>query len=110
MIYKFQSKATGDVLMAGPAGDSVLRAMGIEPAPQGIVQAAAMPAAIKALEAAIAGDEAARAHIEVTSDAMNDDGAPVSDDDGVSLRQRAWPVVEMMKRALAAGVPIVWGV
>ncbi len=42
-------------------------------------------------------------------------GAPGGDDDGtpradrVSLRQRVWPMVEMMKRALAAKEPIVWG-
>jgi xanthine dehydrogenase iron-sulfur cluster and FAD-binding subunit A len=109
MMYKFQSKATGDVLMAGPSGDAVLRAMGIAPARQGIVEPAAMPAAMRALEAAIEGDESARARIEVTSDAMNDDGAPPSDGE-VSLRQRAWPLVEMMKRAQAEGVPVVWGV
>jgi xanthine dehydrogenase iron-sulfur cluster and FAD-binding subunit A len=109
MIYKFQCKATGDVLMTAPAGERVLRAMGIEPAHQGIVEPGAMPAAIRALETAIEGDEAARARTETASDSMDDDGAPVADDD-VSLRQRAWPLVEMMKRAQAAGVPIAWGV
>jgi hypothetical protein len=28
----------------------------------------------------------------------------------VGLKQRVWPMVEMMKRAHAAGEPIVWGV
>ena len=27
----------------------------------------------------------------------------------VSLRQRVWPMVEMMKRALAEKQPIIWG-
>ncbi len=38
------------------------------------------------------------------------DDVPASDEDEVSLRQRAWPVVEMLKRALAADTPVVWGV
>ncbi|HYN61862.1 MAG TPA: DUF1840 family protein [Rubrivivax sp.] len=29
---------------------------------------------------------------------------------GVSLRQRVWPVIDMLERAQGAGQPIVWGV
>ena len=29
---------------------------------------------------------------------------------GVGLKQRVWPMVEMLKRAKAANEPIVWGV
>jgi hypothetical protein len=29
---------------------------------------------------------------------------------GVSLRQRAWPMLELMRRSLAAGHDVVWGV
>ena len=47
---------------------------------------------------------------QTASDAMSDDGAPMADGNDVSLRQRAWPFVEMMKCAQAADVPIVWGV
>lgn len=110
MIYRFQSKAAGDVLMTGTVGDRVLRAMGLEPAPQGIVEPGAMAAATGALEAAILGDEAARARTRAANEATDDDGAPQPDGDDVSLRQRAWPLVEMMKRAKAADVPVVWGV
>ena len=30
--------------------------------------------------------------------------------EGVTLRQRAWPLVEMMKRSAAENAEIVWGV
>ena len=30
--------------------------------------------------------------------------------DGVNLRQRAWPLVEMMKRSQSADAEITWGV
>ncbi len=48
MLYKFKSKATGDVIMLGPNGDALLRALGRTPAPKGIVEPADMPAAIAA--------------------------------------------------------------
>ena len=61
MIYKFKSKATGDIIMMGPTGDALLRAIGREPQPQGIIEPAAMPAAMLAIEQAVVADEAARA-------------------------------------------------
>jgi hypothetical protein len=36
MLYKFKSKAAGDVIMLGPNGDQVLRLLGRAPAPSGI--------------------------------------------------------------------------
>ena len=38
MIYKFKSKAAGDVIMLGASGDDVLRTIGKSPAAQGIVE------------------------------------------------------------------------
>ena len=107
MIYKFKSKAAGDVIMMGPAGDDVLRLMGKSAAAQGIIESGAMRAAISALEQAVAADEAARAQAETEAAA---EGQKLAPRDGVSLRQRAWPLVEMLKRSSAEGADIVWGV
>jgi hypothetical protein len=102
MIYKFKSKSAGDVIMMGPNGDEVLRLIGKEPAPKGIIEPAAMPAAIAAIEQAVAADEAAAKGGD--PDEANQARG------GVSLRQRAWPLVDMMKRSLADGHDVVWGV
>lgn len=107
MIYKFKSKAAADVIMMGPAGDDVLRLIGRSPAPTGIIESAAMAAAMAALERAVAADEAARARAEQEAAA---EGRKLAPRDGVTLRQRAWPLVEMMKRSSAEGADIVWGV
>jgi Domain of unknown function (DUF1840) len=104
MLYKFKSKAAGDVIMLGPNGDQVMRILGRDPAPKGIIEVAAMPSAIGALEAAIVAAEHAAA------DPADPGVAQATPADRVSLRQRAWPLIEMMKRAHAAGEPIVWGV
>jgi hypothetical protein len=100
MIYKFKSKAAGDVIMLGPNGDEVLRLIGREPAPQGIIEAGAAAAAIQALEAAVAAEEAK------AQGAADDEAAPK----GISLRQRVWPMVDLLKRAQGEGQPVVWGV
>ena len=107
MIYKFKSKAAGDVIMMGPAGDEVLRTIGKSAAAQGIIEVGAMAGAISAIEQAVAADDAARAQAEKEAAA---DGRKLPPRDGVTLRQRAWPLVEMMKRSMAENADIVWGV
>lgn len=102
MLYKFRSKAAGDVIMLGPNGDQLMRLLGREPAPKGIFEPAAMPAAIQALKDAVAAEEAAREQAE------REGQAPAPRE--VALRQRVWPMVEMMQRAHRADEPIVWGV
>jgi hypothetical protein len=107
MIYKFKSKAAGDVIMMGPTGADVLRLIGKAPAAQGIIEVGAMAAAMAAIERAVIADEAARAQAEQKAAA---EGRALGPREGVSLRQRAWPLVEMMKRSKAEGADIVWGV
>ena len=67
MHYTFKSKATGDLLMMGPIGSELLRVIGQELAPKGIIEPAAMPAAVKAIERAIAREESPRVRIVVAS-------------------------------------------
>jgi hypothetical protein len=100
MMYKFKSKATGDLIMAQAVGDRMLGLIGKEPGPQGIIEVDQMPAAMSALEAAVAA--------EVPPQHDDTDASPRADT--VSLRQRVWPMVDMMKRAHAEKQPIVWGV
>ena len=104
MIYRFKSKAAADLIVMGPVGDNLLRIMGREPSAKGIIEVAALPAAIAALESAVAAEEAVR----------KKSGADEPDDaaggDNVSLRQRAWPLLEMMRRSQREGADLVWGV
>jgi hypothetical protein len=105
MLYKFKSKAAGDVIMLGPNGDQVMRLVGREPAAQGIFEVEHMPRVIATLEQAVAEDEVAR---RSKRDDEAEDAKP-GKGDGVSLRQRVWPLVEMLRRAHAAREVITWG-
>ena len=104
MLYKFRSKAAGDVIMLGPNGDQVMRIVGRQPAAKGIFEVADMPALVAALKAAVAADEAAR-----TQAPRDDDEAPAGKGDGVRLRQRVWPLIEMLERCHGAREVITWG-
>jgi hypothetical protein len=100
MLYKFKSAAAGDVIMLGPQGNQLLQLLGREPEPKGIFEVADMPSLQARLEVAIAGEAP---------------GAGMPEEDqaaqpAVVLRQRLWPMIDMLRRCHAAGEPIVWGV
>jgi hypothetical protein len=85
--------------MLAPQGDRLLQLLGREPAAKGIFEVAAMPGLLQRLEAAL----------------KEADGGPAAEDEAaaepaVGLRQRLWPMIEMLRRCHAAGEPIVWGV
>lgn len=104
MMYVFKSKADGDLIMMEAVGDQILRILGREPAKRGIIEVDALPGAISTLQQAIAEAEAERARGQ--GDADESAGGALA----VGLGQRAWPMIEMMKRSLAERADIVWGV
>jgi hypothetical protein len=110
MIYKFKSPACGDLIMLGAHGEQLLRLLGREPAPRGIVEPAAMPAAMQALRAAIAADDARRAEVGEGEPRASADDADASERHAVGLRQRLWPMLDMLQRSHAENAPVTWGV
>ena len=107
MLYKFKSKAAGDVIMLEPNGRRVLEIVGKDAGPKGIIQAAEMPAAIAALEQAIAKEEAEH---QAMVDEAKATGEVAPKFDAITLRQRAVPLIDMLKRVQKAGEDITWGV
>jgi hypothetical protein len=65
MLFKFKSKAAGDLIMLEPNGRRVLQIIGKDPGPKGIILPQEMPAAIRALEDAIAKEDAEQRAAEV---------------------------------------------
>jgi Domain of unknown function (DUF1840) len=107
MLYKFKSKATGDLIMLEPNGRRMLEIVGKEPGPKGIILPQDMPAAIAALEAAVNQEEAEQAAMVK---AAQTEGKPVPKFEPISLRQRAVPFIEMLNRCQKAEHEVVWGV
>jgi hypothetical protein len=107
MLYKFKSKAAGDLIMLEPNGRRVLEIIGKDPGPKGIILPAEMPAAMSRLDEAIAREEAE--HKALVEEAQAKGQVPPKFD-AVSLRQRAVPFIDMLKRCSQAGKEIVWGV
>ncbi len=114
MLYKFKSKGTGDLIMFQPNGRRVLEIIGkIEPddsdsaAAKGIILPEQIAAAIAALTARVAKEEAEQKAALAEALAHNQ-SAPRFE--AVSLRQRTLPFIEMLRRCEKAGHAVVWGV
>ena len=110
MLYKFKSKNAADVIMLEPNGRQVLQIIGKDPGPKGIILPAEMAAAMTALEAAIEHEEAAkRAAGEGRDKDADDEAKGKAREEAISLRQRATPFIELLRRNAKAGTEITWG-
>jgi Domain of unknown function (DUF1840) len=103
MLYKFKSKATGDLIMLEQHGNQVLRIIGKEPAPKGILLCNDMPQALSDLQDAI--DEQEELAREREARGESGDNAEL-----VTLRQRAVPFMDMLRRCIHNECDVVWGV
>ena len=105
MIVVFKSKAAADIIMFGADAHQLMKVMGKDTEPKGIITVAQLADAIQALETAVARDEAVRASAVPPG---QDEDPPAME--AVSLRQRAKPLLDMLRRCLAGEADVVWGV
>ncbi|HEY0878189.1 MAG TPA: DUF1840 domain-containing protein [Zeimonas sp.] len=121
MIYEFKSRATGSVIMTKAVAEWILQIIGKTPGRTGIITVEQMPGAVDALNRAIAQEkEALRAERRAmesvgpaaasASDAEKTDADADNDPYPVSLAQRAYPFIDLLKEAHRAGKDITWGV
>ena len=101
MLYKFKSKADGDLILLEANGRKVLEIIGKLPGAQGILLVHEMAAAVTALQAAVVLDDAARhaATAEAKAHQM----------DTVSLHQRTQPFINLLRRCEKENADITWG-
>ena len=94
----------------GPKGAEMASALGALPPGFGRIvfyrSSSIVGAAVHALEAAIAREEAER-QAAIDEAAALGEAAPQVE--GISLRQRAVPLIDMLRRSAAVGKEVVWG-
>lgn len=102
MLYRFKSRASADLIMLEPHGRHLLAIIGKAPDSKGIILVTQISAALTAIDAAILAVETERPSQD---DTVHGKQAPT---DTVSLRQRAQPLREMLKRSAEAGKDVIW--
>ena len=96
MLVRFNSDA-GLITMFGDVAVTLLRMMGQSGVLPGAIRPEDIPAALERLKNEVA------AHPVSAPQSRDDDGAP-----RVSLRQRAFPLIELLERAAKRGCHVIW--
>jgi len=94
MLVKFDSKV-GGMTMFGDIAVALLKAMGNSGTVPGALLAKDIPPALERLKAAVAAAPA-------------QESARHEEESKVSLRQRAYPLIELFERAAKAGADVLW--
>jgi Domain of unknown function (DUF1840) len=96
MALLFRSKAGADVLMLQADAERVLRALGREPAAQGVF----LPEQVDGLLQQFS--------LHAKTQAAQPDESETPDEAAPDLTRRAWPLLELMRASRARGVPLTW--
>lgn len=111
MLYKFKSKASGDVIMLQPNGQRLLEIIGkhsaAQPSSKGILLPEQMPHALAALQTAIVQEQAQR---DLAIAQAQAEQLPPPRFEAIGLRQRAGPLMDMIRVCHNADEPIMWGI
>jgi Domain of unknown function (DUF1840) len=109
MIYEFKCRATGPLVMTQAVAERLLEIIGKSAGPKGIIAVDAMPAAITALDLASQQSKAQDREIKDSDSGKTERDDPQAQP-SVTIAQRAFPLIAMLKAALAAQKDITWGV
>ena len=93
--------------MAGKSAEQVLQIIGKPVEPTGIITVAQIPAAISAL---VTAAEREQPPAETQTEESDEESREALGANFVSLRQRVYPLIELMREARAADVDVTWGV
>ncbi len=114
MLYTFRAKVAGDVLMLDRHARPLLEAAGktadVARQNRGVFTPEQLAAAIAGLESYIARltpDEKAQAELEEKARQQHDDSDPQKSE-RVFTSQRAYPLLDLLRKAEAAGVNVMW--
>jgi hypothetical protein len=97
MLVRFDSKA-GSITMFGEIAVELLKLMGQSGALPGALLASDIPAAVERLRRAVD-----KQPVSVPKTDQDDQSEPK-----VSLRQRAFPLIELLERAAKRGDDVIW--
>jgi hypothetical protein len=103
-LVVFRSRAASEVIMFSEVANRLLELAGKAAAERGVFTPDQLDGALQALVRAVEQETAAGA-----GPAPSDDDQPGSPA-RVSLRQRAWPLIEMLRAAQKRQVDVTWGI
>jgi hypothetical protein len=109
-LVVFRSKAAGEIFMFAETARRIFDIIGKAEAPRGVITAEQVPSALDRLQAAVDDEKAqlkAAAEQALEADRRGEDAATAR---AITLGQRAFPLLEMLRAAQKKKVDVTWGV
>lgn len=109
-LIVFRSKAAGEIFMFAETTRRILEIIGRADAPRGVITAEQVPAALQQLQRAVE-QEKAEAKAAAAAAEQADRRAEAGDAARpITLGQRAFPLIEMLRAAAQRKVDVTWGI
>lgn len=109
-LVVFRSKAAGEIFMFAQTARRIFEIIGKAEAPRGVITAEQVPEALARLTAAVEEEKAqlkaAQAHADEAERRGEDDAGARA----ITLAQRAYPLIEMLRAAQKKKVEVTWGI
>src|SRR5262252_4929767 len=109
-LIVFRSKAAGEIYMFAETAHRLLEIIGKAESPRGVITADQVPDALARLVAAVDAEKAQHADAARDRDDSTRRSEVPAGERPITLSQRAFPLIEMLRAAEKRNVDVTWGV
>jgi hypothetical protein len=109
-LVVFRSKAAGEIFMFAETARRILAIVGKEDTPRGVIGAEQVGDALARLAAAVEEEKAQLEQVRDEAEQAQRRGEPAEGARAITLGQRAYPLLEMLRAAQKKRVDVTWGV
>lgn len=111
-LVVFRSKAAGEIFMFAETARRIFEIIGKAEAPRGVITAEQVPEALARLTAAVEEEKAQLKAAQAQADEAERRGEADADAGAraITLAQRAYPLIEMLRAAQKKKVEVTWGI
>lgn len=109
-LVVFRSKAAGEIFMFAETARRLFEIIGRQEAPRGVITAEQVPEALGRLVAAVEEEKAQLKAAQDEADLADRQGDVGAQPRAITLGQRAFPLIEMLREAQKKKVDVTWGI
>lgn len=109
-LVVFRSRAAGEIFMFAETARRIFEIIGRPEAPRGVITAEQVPEALQKLVDAVEEEKAQLKAARDEAEREDRQGDGTARPQPITLGQRAFPLVEMLKEAQKKKVDVTWGI
>ena len=109
-LVVFRSKAAGEIFMFAETARRLFDILGRQEAPRGVITAEQVPESLQKLVDAVEEEKAQLKAAQDEADRADKQGEGGARQRPITLGQRAFPLIEMLRAAQKKKVDVTWGI